>query len=163
LGIKSRILHCLPYSPYDFDTHVVSMVYIKDLSKWILFDPGNNRYFIDEMDNILSPLEIRSRLANDRFIKCNIQDDNYKAYMAKNLFYFKSLQINTFGSDLQTNQKTIYCIPNGFNALDREVAYCEYAIKNSPDYLIDDWKKALNDYKNRTYFINLSAEDFFGN
>lgn len=25
LGIKSRILHCSPYSPYDFDTHVVSI------------------------------------------------------------------------------------------------------------------------------------------
>lgn len=75
----------------------------------------------------------------------------------KNPFYFKSLQINAFGSNLQKNQKTIYCIPKGFNVLDREVAYCEYAIKNCPAHLVDDWKKALNDFKNRAYFINLSA------
>ena len=35
LGIKSRILHCLPFSPNDFDTHVVSIVYIPDLSKFM--------------------------------------------------------------------------------------------------------------------------------
>ena len=161
LGIKSRILHCLPYSPYDFDTHVVSIVYIKDFDKWILVDPGNNRYFLDENHNILSPIEARTRLGNNDFIKCNVPDDNYMRYMAKNLFYFRSLQINTFGSDLIPNQKDIYCVPKGFNVLEREVAYCEYAIKNSPTHLVDDWKKALDSFKNRTYFINLSAKDFF--
>lgn len=161
LGIKSRILHCLPYSPYDFDTHVVSIVYIKDFNKWILVDPGNNQYFVDESDNILSPIEVRMRLGNNDFIKCNVSDDNYMRYMAKNLFYFKSLQINTFGSDLIPNQKDIYCVPKGFNVLEREVAYCEYAIKNSPIHLVDDWEKALDSFKNRTYFISLSQKDFF--
>lgn len=161
LGIKSRILHCLPYSPYDFDTHVVSIVYIKDFNKWILVDPGNNQYFLDESNNILSVIEARIKLGNNNFIKCNVPDDNYMRYMAKNLFYFKSLQINTFGSDLIPNQKDIYCVPKGFNVLEREVAYCEYAIKNSPAHLVDDWKKALDSFKNRTYFINLNEKDFF--
>ncbi|WP_040210382.1 transglutaminase domain-containing protein [Clostridium polynesiense] len=161
LGIKSRILHCLPYSPYDFDTHVVSIVYIKHFHKWILIDPGNNRYFLDEKDNILSPIEARSRLGNYSFIKCNVPDDNYMTYMAKNLFYFKSLQINTFASDMLSNQEDIYCVPNGFNVLEREVAYCEYAIKNSPAYFAGEWEKALNGFKDRDSFINLNAKDFF--
>lgn len=110
---------------------------------------------------MLSPLEVRTRLGNNDFIKCNVSDDNYIRYMAKNLFYFKSLQLNTFGSDLLTNQKDIYCVPKGFNVLEREVAYCEYAIKNSPIHLVDDWKEALNSFKNRNYFINLNAKDFF--
>jgi len=91
LGMKSRILHCLPFSPYDFDTHVVSMVYINSLEKWIMLDAGNNRYFMNE-DNIpLSPLEIRCKLANNDSLKCNVEDNNYKHYMAKNMFYFKTL------------------------------------------------------------------------
>lgn len=32
LGIKSRILHCLPFGPYDFDSHVISIVYIAALA-----------------------------------------------------------------------------------------------------------------------------------
>ena len=161
LGIKSRILHCLPFSPYDFDTHVVSIVYIHSLKKWIMLDAGNNQYFTDEENMILSPMEIRERLGNDDFIKCNIEDDNYKHYMAKNLFYFKSLRINTFGADLQNGQETVYCAPKGFDVLEREIAYCKYAIKNCPPHLVADWKKALEEYTNRTSFTNLDANVFF--
>lgn len=161
LGIKSRILHCLPFSPYDFDTHVVSIVYIESLKKWIMLDAGKNRYFIDEENTILSPMEIRERLGNDDYLKCNTEDEAYKYYMAKNLFYFKSLQNNTFGSDLQTEQETVYCIPKGFDVLGREIAYCKYAIKNSPPHLVADWEKALEEYTNRTGFINIDANTFF--
>ncbi len=161
LGIKSRILHCLPFSPYDFDTHVVSMVFIKSLNKWILLDAGNNRYFTDENDQILSPLEIRERLGNDAYIKCNADDEPYKRYMAKNLFYFKSLKYNTFGSDLRSDQATIYCAPQGFDVLGRETAYCEYAIKNSPPEFVEGWEKALAEFRDRPSFINVSASVFF--
>ena len=161
LGIKSRILHCLPYSPYDFESHVVSIVYINQLNKWILVDVTNNRYFLDENNTILSPLEIRERLGKNLFIQCNLEDERYKKYMAKNMFYFKSLQYNTFGSDNFLNQNTIYCVPNGFDVLGREVAYCEYGIQNAPEHLKDDWKKHLDEFKKKTDFINVNSNDFF--
>ena len=161
LGIKSRILHCLPFSPNDFDSHVVSMVYISDLKKWVLLDATNNRYFIDSQNNILSTMEIRTKLAFDEYIECNEPDDNYKIYMAKNMFYFKSLQYNTYGSDMLEKQKTIYCVPAGFDILDREIAYCQYAIKNSPEEFAADWEKALVEYQGRTTYNYLSADIFF--
>lgn len=161
LGIKSRILHCLPFSPNDFDTHVVSMVYISDMAKWIMLDASNNRYFVNSNRTILSPMEIRSKLAYDDNIECNVPDDDYKMYMAKNMFYFKSPQINTFGSDLLTEQKTIYCIPSGFDVLEREIAYCQYAIKNTPEEFAEDWKRALSKYQKRISFDCLPAKLFF--
>lgn len=161
LGIKSRVLHCLPFSPYDFDTHVVSIVYVKDLNKWVLLDAGNNQYFTDENGVLLSPMEIRTKLGNDDCIKCPIENADYKRYMAKNLFYFKSPLNNTFGSDLQAGQKTVYCAPKGFDVLQREIAYCQYAIKNSPPHLAKDWERALDEFRNRTHFINASADTFF--
>lgn len=161
LGIKSRILHCLPFSPYDFDTHVVSIVYSTTLNKWILLDAGNNQYFTDENGVLLSPMEIRTKLGNNEPIKCHIEDDNYKHYMAKNLFYFKSPLNNTFGSDLQPDQKTVYCAPKGFDVFEREIAYCRYAIQNSPPQLRSDWEKALGEFSKRTHYINASAEMFF--
>ena len=174
LGIKSRILHCLPFSPYDFDTHVVSIVYLSSLNKWIMVDPGNNGYFLDLYNNILSPMEIRSKLANNEHIHCNTdifpnvsdlsfedKEKNYKTYMAKNLFYFKSLKFNTYGSDLLHNQKTIYCIPIGFDIHNREIAYCEYAINNTPEHLADDWKNALYEFRHRNTYDFLDEQHFF--
>lgn len=161
LGIKSRILHCLPFSPNDFDTHVVSMVYISDMAKWIMLDASNNRYFVNSDKTILSPMEIRSKLAYDDNIECNVPDDNYKRYMAKNMFYFKSPKINTFGSDLLTEQKTIYCIPCGFDVLEREIAYCQYAINNTSEEFAQDWERALSTYQKRKSIDCLPAKLFF--
>jgi len=172
-GIKSRILHCLPFSPNDFDTHVVSIVFIDSLKKWIMVDPGNNGYFLDENDNILSPMEVRAKLGDDSFIKCNFdiypnspqtfeeKQRNYKYYMAKNLFYFKSPLINSFGSDLVENQKTIYCVPRGFDVYEREIAYCKYAINNSPEHLADDWKRELSKFENQKDKSIMSDKQFF--
>ena len=161
LGMKARILHCLPFSPYDFDSHVVSMVYIEQLKKWIMVDPGNNLFFLNENNEILSPLEVRERLAKHLYIACNVEDDSYKKYMTKNMFYFKSLQHNTFGSDLLEEQNTIYCTPDGLDVLGREIAYCEYAIKNAPVHLVEDWKKHLVAAKEKSDYINMSSKDFF--
>lgn len=162
LGIKSRILHCLPLSPYDYESHVVSMVYIDEMKKWIMIDAGNKRYFLDEMDNILSPLEARQRLGNQAFIKCNVSDENYLSYMAKNLFYFKSPQINTFGADMVKEQNTIYCIPAGFNVAEREIGYCQYALKHSLPQFVSGWEEELNRLLRRTEIMVASEACFFG-
>lgn len=174
LGIKSRILHCLPFNPYDFDTHVVSIVFISALNKWVLFDAGSNGYFLDENDKLLSPVEIRNKLANRDVLKCNQdifpnglhqtfeeKENGYKQYISKNIFYFKSMQYNTFGSDLVDNQQTIYCVPVGFDVRNREIAYCEYAIENSPPDLAEDWKKALNEFAEKTQYDFLDLNNFF--
>lgn len=127
-----------------------------------MIDAGNGRYFLDKNDNILSPLEVRRKLGNKEFIKCNVSDEHYLLYMAKNLFYFKSPQINIFGADLIKQQKSIYCVPKGFNVSEREIGYCQHAISNSAPQFILEWEKVLNEYLNRTEIIIASESCFFG-
>lgn len=171
IGLLARTIHCLPFSPNDFESHVVSMAYIRELKKWILFDPGNNAYFLDEHGNALSPLEARQRLADDNIAVNNDlrpNDDQdfddkaawYKQYMAKNLFYIKYSSINTFGTDLVENQTTYHLIPKGFNVKDREIAYCEYAIKISSEQLRQDWENNLASFINQEIHA-VSPEQFF--
>lgn len=173
LGFRSRILHCLPFNPNDYETHVVSIVFIDSLNKWIMVDAGNNGYFLDRNENILSPIEVRQKLANDDYIQTN-KDINpnsnqtlsekecmYKQYMAKNLFYFKSMLRHTFGSDLVENQKKIYCAPSGFDIYEREIAYCQYAIKNSPVQFVDEWKNELENIKGQNRHYLKSLKQFF--
>lgn len=149
IGLPARTLHCLPFSPYDFESHVVSMVYINEMEKWVLFDASNNAYFMDEHGMPLSPLEARHLLALNA---CHVNDDlqvsfDYKRYMAKNLFYFKFSAKNTFGTDLVESQQTYHLIPSGFDAKTREVAYCEYAMANCPPLFRDEWVQHLEAFK----------------
>jgi hypothetical protein len=170
IGLLARTIHCLPFSPNDFESHVVSMVYIDELGKWILFDPGNNAYFLDESGKALSPLEARQRLADNRITvnsdllpedMRNIDEKTawYKHYMAKNLFYIKFSSINTFGTDLVEGQKTYHLVPRGFDVRDREVAYCEYAIRNCPEPLRQGWEEAL--VSSRDQGIHLVSQEQF--
>jgi hypothetical protein len=162
VGLIARTIHCLPFSPNDFDTHVVSMVYINELNKWVLFDQSNNAYFTDKNGIALSPLEARKLLGRDEVNVCeNIQRDveSYKQYMAKNLFYIKFWAKNTFGTDLVDNQTTYHLTPLGFDVKDREIAYCEYAIKNCPEEIKKGWEEALEEFGNQRIHV-VSEEQF---
>jgi Transglutaminase-like enzymes, putative cysteine proteases len=162
LGLTARTIHCKPYSPNDTDTHVVSMVYINELNKWVFFDPNNNVYFADKNGTALSPLEARYLLARDEaYVVGSHQDepDWYKEYMAKNLFYIKFWAKNTFGTDLVENQKVYYIAPIGFDVRDREIAYHEYAIKNAPVEYQKEWVISLNEIKKQQ--IIMVTEDQF--
>lgn len=170
IGLPARTIHCLPYSPYDFDSHVVSMVWMDDLKKWVLFDAGNNAYFTDREGMPLSPLEARQWLGLD---DCRVGDGlrptedaafadkeaAYIQYMAKNLFYMKFSAINTFGTDLVEGQRTYHLIPVGFDAKAREIAYCEYAIRNCPEPLRGDWEAALDAFRKQT-IVAVTQEQF---
>jgi hypothetical protein len=154
-GLTARTIHCKPFSPNDVDTHVVSMVYINEMNKWVFFDPNNNAYFADKNGTALSPLEARYLLARDEIcVSENTQPESdwYKQYMAKNLFYIKFWAKNTFGTDLIENQAIYYLAPLGFDVKNREIAYYEYAIKSNPPEYRKGWEDALDEFKQQQIF-----------
>lgn len=48
LGIYARRVRFLPYSPFDFDCHVVTEIYDRSQEKWYMLDPTTNGYLVDE-------------------------------------------------------------------------------------------------------------------
>ena len=91
----------MPYSPYDFDNHVVVEIYDKKMKKWIMMDPTSDGIFVDENKIPQSLLEMRDKFSRNEFITyvpCmsklnNLQalQDKYSeanAYISKNLFRF---------------------------------------------------------------------------
>ena len=132
VGLSAWVINGLPFSPHDFDNHVLAMVYINELAKWVLFDQSNNAYFTDKNGVALSPLEARYLFGIDEicvseelqpFHKVHFIEkvESYKEYMAKNLFYIKFWTMNTLEFDLAGNE-TYYLIPLGFNVKEREIA-----------------------------------------
>ena len=110
VGIFARRVSIMPFSPYDFDNHVVTEIYDRTLEKWIMLDPTTDGYFIDEAKNPLSLLEMREKFANAEFITYVSATDSLKdikklrdkyritnTYICKNLFYFQVEQYSTFG------------------------------------------------------------------
>ena len=106
IGIKAVKITCMPKNA-DGDQHIAALAYIRELKKWVFFDPTFNTYFFDNDETPLSICEIRERYRNAQEIKfkhiainkqwalmmagleCKTYDDWYQIYMAKNCFQFE--------------------------------------------------------------------------
>ena len=99
MGIKSRFVTYLPKDSLhiDNDCHVINMVYINSLKKWIWIDPTFCAYVMDENGQLLGLEEVRERIVDNKPLIINPDANwNHKAsetkeyylyyYMAKNLY-----------------------------------------------------------------------------
>ena len=141
LGIYARRVRIMPFSPYDFDNHVVAEIYDRILEKWIMLDPTTDGYFIDETKTPLSLLEMRSKFANAEFITFVLSTDplkdihklhtkhlNTNMYICKNLFYFQVEQYSTFGE----KGNYLQFVPLHYSIKRTMHANLEYRINNLP-------------------------------
>ena len=135
VGLKARIVYIMPFNPYEADNHVVTVVFVQDLDKWVMLDPSYNAYMMDSDGVILSPWEARQVLAEQGEIRLN-DGYNYNGdytgevtgethgyyveYIAKDLFWF----IGEDGSGQQ-----FYVAPVGYDAREYFIANIEYRIR----------------------------------
>lgn len=132
----------MPYSPYDFDNHVVTEIYDKKLKSWIMLDPTTDGYFIDKNKNPLSLLQIRTLFANDEFVTFVKATDTLKdlpklynkhlvtnAYICKNLFFFYIDKDSTF----DTTDNTLVFAPINFSIKENLIANMKYRISHLPE------------------------------
>lgn len=153
LGIYARRVRIMPYSPYDFDNHVVTEIFDRELKKWIMLDMTTDGYFIDETKMPLSLLEMRQRFANAEFVTFVRSTDSLQnieklrekylqnnMYICKNLFYFQIEKYATFGE----KGEFLYFVPKHYSITDSRRANTEYRIKNLP-HEYENIRKTLED------------------
>lgn len=141
LGIFARRVRIMPFSPYDFDNHVVAEIYDRTLEKWIMLDPTTDGYFIDETKTPLSLLEMRGKFANAEFLTFVLSTEPLKdfqklrakhldtnMYICKNLFYFQAEQYSTFGE----KDKFLLFVPLHYAIKKTKQANLKYRIENLP-------------------------------
>ncbi len=162
LGIYARRVCIMPYSPYDFDNHVVTEIFDRSLEKWIMLDPTTDGFFVDEKGTPLSLLEIRDKFAKAEFVtfvksknKLNnlkeLKEKNIEtnSYICKNIFFFFIDQNSTFG----VTGKTLAFIPINYSIKENLISNIKYKINNLPDEyknLLPQLKEQLDnlhDYK----------------
>ena len=143
LGIYARRVRFLPYSPFDFDCHVVTEIYDRSQEKWCMLDPTTNGYLVDEQGTILSLLEARERMADTRFVtycKATSREKDLQklyrkniartAYYAKNLFRIQVDAVSQFGE----SGNWLNFPPEHFSIREWSVASAEYRLEMVPAY-----------------------------
>lgn len=98
IGIKNRIIWCMPMDSTDRDCHVVNHVWLPEYNKWAMLDSDMNTFMKGADGLPMSIAEIREALISD--IQCTespilssvTRPNYYKCYLAKNLYWFETLQ-----------------------------------------------------------------------
>jgi hypothetical protein len=128
LGYSSRITLCMPKDHTDDESHVVVSVYSKHYSRWIMIDPTSSAYVCDENGQLLGLKEIRVKIRNGEQMLLNPDanwnnkvsrtiDEYLYTYMAKNLYWFETPVISTFGSETFSDGKQVDYVrlyPSGY-------------------------------------------------
>ena len=135
LGIYARRVRLSPYSPYDFDCHVVTEIYDRAEGRWLMLDPTTNGFLVDETRRILSVLEARQRLASGQFVTflkagarpaslAAARDKNLEttSYYAKNLFLIQVEDISRFGE----GEGWLHLIPEHFSVRENSLENARY-------------------------------------
>ncbi len=120
LGFASRLVTCLPKDSLgvDPDCHVINMVYVPSLKKWIWADPTNDAYIMNEKGELLGIQEVRERIirneplilnptANWNHRSSTTKADYLYRYMAKNLYILQSPVNSTWNMEAPEAGKTI--------------------------------------------------------
>lgn len=110
MGIKSRLVVCMPKELKFEECHVINTVYSNDLGKWIWVDPTFDAYVMNEKGELLGIQEVRERLINDQTLILNSEanwnrltsqtkDDYLNRYMAKNLYRLECQLVSGFNTE----------------------------------------------------------------
>lgn len=151
IGIKARTVYIMPFSPYDFDNHVVCEAWIAELDKWVMLDPTYNLYATH--NNVpLSILELRSLLAQQEEINFNaeanynrtpINKEEILTYYAKDLFSFVICDVQGSNSESMSGKRIISITPCGYDVKKSTLANIDFRIKKwGNNEAMQAWRKS---------------------
>lgn len=125
LGITARRVYIMPCSPYDMDNHVVTEIFDRGLSKWIMLDPSTDGVFRDEKGVSLSLLELRERFAAHKpaAFSGSEPEEDMNAYFAKNLYRFMVDGDNGFGLG---DRRVLHFMPAGCSFKENQLASIKF-------------------------------------
>ena len=155
LGIYARRVFISPFSPFDFDSHVVCEVYDETLGKWVMLDPSTDGYFVDDSHTPLSMLEIRSGFTAGSFLtfvhttgrtddlqKTAARNWEINLYFMKNCFRISFEPYNGFGK----LEGPVCLVPEGYSVRRNNALNVHFRVDNMPPeyrHLLDAQKNHL--------------------
>ena len=155
LGIFARRVFIHPFSPFDFDSHVVCEIFDEQRGKWIMLDPTTDGYFVNEDNVPLSMYEIRTNYLNSEFLtfvsaedkdadlrKTAEKNENTNLYFLKNCFRISFETYNGFGE----RKGSVDLVPEHYSVCGNEELNHRFRVENMPEeyrHLLDAQEKYL--------------------
>lgn len=164
IGLKCRIVSLNPLNPFDYDNHLVNIVWSTSRSKWVMVDPSYNGHVSDDKGQILNPWEIRDLLCRQKNVVCNDElifygkkqdSQGYLRYLAKNLVYMHSPTFNSFNSTTTSKHPWLTLTPKHFDVCKREAYNMKWRSEaNQGNWEKDEFERLM---KKECYLVRTSS------
>lgn len=175
IGIYARRVFISPFSPFDFDSHVVCEIYDDAFDKWIMLDPTTDGYFIDENKMPLSMAEIREHFASLRFTtfvssttrrfdleRLATKNAGINWYILKNCFLISFEPYNGFGE----KPGSVHLIPKNYSVLENEKRNYQFRLANMPEeykHLLGAQEDYISKYGHKTEPVACRVQSVYQN
>lgn len=135
MGIYSRMIRCMPCDLEYTDCHCVTVAYLDDYQKWVVFDPANRSYYVNEKMEPLGLMEMRSAILQGRkiYVPMMARDklQGLLNYWTKNLVRFECSQVSAFGIEDAPGNRIVYHLnPSLLRVSDKVADFGEFKLNH---------------------------------
>jgi len=113
MGYYSRMVRCMPIDLFFQDCHCVTVAYVDDYKKWVVFDAPNRAYYLNRQMIPMDIMTFREFLIKNEpvYIPKASRDfiQNICDYWIKNMIRFECSAVSCFGAEDMAN-KIICCL-----------------------------------------------------
>ena len=118
-GFYARMVRCLPIDLEYSDCQCVTTIYLREYQKWVVFDPSNNAYYLDQNMMPMDLPALRRSVATSKPIYIPMASrattQRLIQYFAKTLFRFECDSMCGFGNESALQDRTFIALnPIGF-------------------------------------------------
>lgn len=133
MGFYSRMIRCMPSDLRYDDCHCVTIVYVKEYSKWVVFDAANRAYYIDKTMQPMSLMDIRNTLLNREPIYVPMMARKQLRllyhYWVKNIIRFECYDISCYDAETLNGDRILYHLqPRNFVVTDKAVSFDSFQL-----------------------------------
>jgi hypothetical protein len=152
MGFKSRSVICFSnLYPVPQGGHVINVLYIDSLHKWVYMDPQENAYIKDEKGLLLSIEEVRQRLIEGKPLVLNPTANYHGVPTKKQVYLYQFMAQHIY--------RMICPVHSEYNSQTRSAGklleYVELLPEGSIDPLADGFETGVSEnYKVITYHTN---------
>jgi hypothetical protein len=112
MGYKTRMVRCMPIDLRFNECHCMTIAYVNEFKKFVVFDSAMGGIYIDEKGMPLSINEMRHRIIDEKVIKIRslfVTENNnlFYKYLAKNIIRFQSHKNIKYGNEISGKKSDI--------------------------------------------------------
>lgn len=112
LGLPAKMVRCMPIDLDFNDCHCVTAVFLKQMNRWVVFDPANSAYYLNKNMEPMDIPMLRKAVINSEkiFVPFAGRDTTERliAYFSKNLFRFACYSTSKIGNEYFVDKPSIY-------------------------------------------------------